>query len=180
MFFAFLFLFLLSFFRSCFDFLFNGVGAMGSTISRNMPASNPGNNYNLGHSTSVGSVVSAVDLELDDDDYEDDGSFVMGDNSLVDEDSSIPDQASCHALNSSTESVSKHSVRSTNVQGSRMLTNQMPVQQPQFLLSNPNTIAQQDNVVKKRKKKVLSARQQGYAPNNMSSNGGNLSLPRIN
>jgi hypothetical protein len=152
---------------------------MAGTVSRSMPARNSANNYNFGPPTGGDSVASAADLEEDDDDYEDDRSFV-GEDSLLDEDSSIPDQASYHAFNSSTESVSKNSFRSTNAQGSRMVvTNQMQVQQPQVMLSNLHVNSQQDSMMKKRKKKAASVRQQGYAPN-MTNNGGTLSLPRIN
>lgn len=129
----------------------------------------------IGQVNSGGSIVSAMDFEVDEEDYDDDGSYMAGDDSL-DDDSSIPDQVSYNALNSSTESISKASMRSVNGANSRM----MGIGQQQTQQSTHMNSQQQDLAVKKRKKKAASIRQQSFQPSQINNtNNGNLSLPRI-
>lgn len=135
-----------------------------SMRNSHMPPNFSAANYG-GNVASGGSVASAIEFEADDDDFEDDGTYLGGDDSL-DDDMSIPDQTSYNAVNSSTESLSKASGRSMNAQSNRAH-------------SMPSGVVQQDMVVKKRKKKAssVSTLRQSFQQGQPSS--GNLSLPRI-
>eukprot|EP01033_Poteriospumella_lacustris_P001203 gene1203-873_t len=146
----------------------NAFSTQGS-VSMSMRNSHMAQNYSAGNYggpiPSGGSVASAIEFEADDDDFEDDGTYLGGDDSL-DDDMSIPDQTSYNAVNSSTESLSKASGRSMNVQSNRAH-------------SMPSGVVQQDLGVKKRKKKASSVSTLRQSFQQPQPANGNLSLPRI-
>lgn len=143
-----------------------------STRNPGMSNSFPSNNFS--NINGGGSVASAIDLEVDDDDYDDDASYVAGDDSLLDDDCSVPDHGNFN-VNSSNDSISKLSTRSSNnLQINRSLPSGQVHQQQQGAMSMPHS-SSQDIVVKKRRKKASVGRQQPY----QHGTSGNITLPRI-